>query len=373
MGIKTRNFANNILSGGTIDGTDFLSGTLPSSNITNDSAASVTSIPSISNVISPVAGDPPSPTLGDIWYNSSTNALKFQGFQASAWASGGNSSSPAVGGMVGFGAQNAAVLAGGIVPAPSPVLTSPLANVQEYDGSAWTSVNSMSQVRNTFGGAGPQTSGVVFGGRITGNPFTYTAATEEYDGTNWTSGGSLGSTRYYMGAAGTQTAALSFGGLTGPANTDTEEYNGTSWTAGGTLSTGHHAGRGSGTQTAGLAASAAPPAPKTVSQSYDGTSWTAVNPTNSNNAYRGVSSLGTQASSLLWGGEPFTGATEHYDGTSWSVDAATLSISRSSTGGGGTGTTGLAISGESPAGVPANQATEEYSAGINVIKTFTTD
>ena len=50
----------------------------------------------------------------------------------------------------------------------------------------------MSQVRMTFGAAGPQTSGVVFGGRITGNPFTYTAATEEYDGTNWTGGGSLG-------------------------------------------------------------------------------------------------------------------------------------------------------------------------------------
>src|SRR5210317_1953067 len=155
MGIKTRNFANNILSGGTIDGTDFLSGTLPSSNITNDSAASVTSIPSISNVISPVAGDPPSPTLGDIWYNSSTNALKFQGFQAAAWSTGGN----------------------------------------------------LSEARDRMGGAGTQTAGVVFGGANgTLSPVSRTA-TEEYDGSAYSSGGALPQAKFGLtpAPAGTQT------------------------------------------------------------------------------------------------------------------------------------------------------------------------
>src|SRR6056300_1437157 len=157
MGIKTRNFANNILSGGTIDGTDFLSGTLPSSNITNDSAASVTSIPSISNVVSSVAGDPPSPTLGDIWYNSSTNALKFRGLTAAAWATGGN---------LGTG-------------------------------------------RRLLAGCGTQTAGLAFGGYST----THLNAVEEYGGTSWTAGGALPAPTYEWSGNGTQTAALGAGGI----------------------------------------------------------------------------------------------------------------------------------------------------------------
>ena len=120
-----------------------------------------------------------------MWYNSTIGALKVAEKVASAWSSGPVSSSPATGGIVGFGAQTAAVLAGGTVPAPSPVLINSISVVQEYNGSSWTTVNSMSQVRAVFGGAGPQTSGIVFGGRTTGNPFQYTDASKEYDGTNW--------------------------------------------------------------------------------------------------------------------------------------------------------------------------------------------
>src|SRR5210317_784209 len=157
MGIKTRNFANNILSGGTIDGTDFLSGTLPSSNITNDSAASVTSIPSISNVVSSVAGDPPSPTLGDIWYNSSTNALKFQGFQASAWATGGNLNT-ARAYVHGCGLQDAALVVAGY---NDSVTT----NVEEYNGSTWSEQNNLGTSRYNCGTLGIQTAAIAAGGR----------------------------------------------------------------------------------------------------------------------------------------------------------------------------------------------------------------
>tara|TARA_Y100000004_G_scaffold124271_1_gene139753 strand:- start:238 stop:936 length:699 start_codon:yes stop_codon:yes gene_type:complete len=229
----------------------------------------------------------------------------------------------------------------------------------------------MSQVRLTFGAAGPQTSGIVFGGRTTGNPFQYTDATEEYDGTNWTGGGALGSSAYYMGAAGTQTAAFAIGGLVQPSKTTTQIYNGSSWTAAPSLPTGVHANRGSGTTSATLSASAAPPAPRSISMEYDSSSWSTGNPTvSTGQAYRGVSSLGTQTDSLLWGGEPFVGATEHYDGTNWSLEGATLGIARSGIGGGGTGTTGLAISGESPAGTPANNATEEFTASFIGAKTI---
>ena len=327
-------------------------------------------------LVKTVTADPTPATNyeGEMWYNTTIGALKVAGPIASVWSTAANSSSPATGGMVGFGAQNSAVLAGGAVPAPSPVLSTAINVVQEYNGSSWTTVNSMSQVRLVFGGAGPQTSGVVFGGRTSGNPFTYTAATEEYDGTNWTGGGAMGATRYYMGAAGTQTAAFQIGGLqAGPnSKTETQIYNGSSWTAAPSLPTGAHAIRGSGTTSATLAASAAPPAPRDISMEYNGSSWSTGNPTgNTSQAYRGVSSLGTQTDSLLFGGEPFAGATEHYDGTNWSNESATLGVTRSMTGGGGTGTTGLAISGESPAGTPANNATEEYTASYIGAKTVT--
>ena len=122
--------------------------------------------------------DPSDPTPaanyeGEMWYNSTIGNLKVAGKVASAWSSGGGnpSSSPATGGIVGFGAQTAAVLAGGTGTAPSPVLTNAVSVVQEYNGSSWTTVNSMSQVRTVFGGTGPQTSSVFWWRKNFRKPF----------------------------------------------------------------------------------------------------------------------------------------------------------------------------------------------------------
>jgi hypothetical protein len=37
-----------------------------------------------------VASDPANPTLGQIWYNSTSNTLKGLAFQSDSWATGGN-------------------------------------------------------------------------------------------------------------------------------------------------------------------------------------------------------------------------------------------------------------------------------------------
>jgi hypothetical protein len=50
---------------------------------------------------------------------------------------------------------------------------------EEYDGSTWTSVNSLNTTRNVLGGAGTNTLALAFGGN-TGT--AYTAATEEWTG-----------------------------------------------------------------------------------------------------------------------------------------------------------------------------------------------
>jgi hypothetical protein len=124
-----------------------------------------------------VASDPANPTLGQIWYNSTSNTLKGQGFAAASWATGGT----------------------------------------------------MGTARYLLAGAGTQTAALGFGG-YTWPPATYRSETEEYNGSAWTAGGSLNTARWGLAAAGTQTATLGFGGTTGSLTGATEEYNGSTWT-----------------------------------------------------------------------------------------------------------------------------------------------
>ena len=113
-------------------------------------------------LIKKIASDPtPASNLsayeGEMWYNSTIGALKVAEKVVSTWSTAANSSSPATGGMVGFGTQSAAVLAGGTIPVPAPANIDPIVTVQEYNGTSWSSANSMSQKRSVFGGAGPET------------------------------------------------------------------------------------------------------------------------------------------------------------------------------------------------------------------------
>jgi hypothetical protein len=106
--------------------------------------------------------------------------------------------------LAGAGTQTAGLAFGGQPPAT--------AATEEYNGTSWTSVNSMNTARSELAGAGIQTAALAFGG----SP-PITGATEEYDGTSWaTSPGSLNTARYILGGAGIQTAALAFGGNNGP-------------------------------------------------------------------------------------------------------------------------------------------------------------
>jgi hypothetical protein len=168
-----------------------------------------------------VALDPANPTVGQIWYNTTSNTLKGGGVTtAGSWATGNNMNT-ARHSMGAAGTQTAGLGFGG-----GPPIT---AATEEYDGNSWTSSNSMNTARVYLGGAGTQTAALAFGGL---NP-PVSSATEEYDGNSWTtSPGSLNTARYSLAGAGTQTAALAFGGYTGTANTGaTEEYDGNSWTS----------------------------------------------------------------------------------------------------------------------------------------------
>ena len=54
---------------------------------------------------------------------------------------------------------------------------------------------------------------------------------EEYNGSSWTSGGDLKLPDKILGWSGTQTAAFVDGGVTPLESNATEEYNGSSWTS----------------------------------------------------------------------------------------------------------------------------------------------
>jgi hypothetical protein len=108
-----------------------------------------------------VASDPANPTVGQIWYNSTSNTLKGGGVTtAGAWATGNNMNT-ARSALGGAGTQTAAVGFGGEVPGGSSAAT------EEYDGNSWTNSNPLNTARYQLAGCGTQTAGLAFGGYIT--------------------------------------------------------------------------------------------------------------------------------------------------------------------------------------------------------------
>src|SRR6056300_1131869 len=92
MGTIKRNFYNNITPTGKFDSAD-LTGTVPADNIANASMTNVTSVPaSVGDFVQKVASDPTPASAGDVWYNTTSNALKSV-VSLEAWSAGANMAS----------------------------------------------------------------------------------------------------------------------------------------------------------------------------------------------------------------------------------------------------------------------------------------
>ena len=305
-----------------------------------------------------LSSDPSNPTLGQIWYNTTSNTLKGRVLQSSAWATA-NSMTTARRSYGYAGTQTAALAAGGGYPA--------ISTTEEYGGTSWTTVNSMPTSVYDLAGAGLQTAAVIWGGDSN--------VTYEYDGTNWTTSGTLGIAVRNSAGFGIQTAAVSTGGqsLGNPYTSATEEYNGSSWTGGNNLAQQRSRLMGFGTLTAGVATGGTTDEglmPNT--EEYDGTSWTAGGNLNTARKEAG-SSIGTQTAAIVFGGiipssSPNDQAlTEKYDGTSFANDA-TMGTARAYLRGMGSATAGLAAGG---GGDPGNSAvTEEYTGAAEATVTI---
>ena len=121
------------------------------------------------------SSDPTNPYVGQVWYNSTSSALKVRSSNASgAWQTGGNLNTSRSS-LVGAGASNTASLAFGGETGPAVTGATEL-----YDGTSWTTGGTLSTARSTLGGAGTQTSALAAGGSPT------TTATEEFTGGNAT-------------------------------------------------------------------------------------------------------------------------------------------------------------------------------------------
>ena len=281
----------------------------------------------------------------------------------------------------------AALIAGGEEPSISN-------KVESWDGSSWTETTEINTARRIAGGAGIQTSMLIFGGYVgppAGPPGT-TANTESWNGSAWTEVNNLNSGRYTLcGAGATNTAALAFGGSSPPYASITEQWDGSSWTEVSDLNTGRDEGMSAGIYTAALfiggLADGAPYVTKT--ENWDGSSWTEIADLATGRA-QGLSSAGTNTAAFVAGGNPgnltsmevFTAATTFskqvegqlyfnsttntfketitdFAGASWAT-GGTLNTARYNAAGCGLQTAGLVFGGDSPAPGIFDE-TEEYN------------
>jgi len=320
-----------------------------------------------SNVPS-LSSDPSNPTQGQVWYNTTSAALKgYASIPAGAWSAGGNLTSPKQ--YAGAAGTQTAGLSFGGSPSPYKVTT------QTYDGTSWTEVNDLSTGRQSFQSWGTQTSAVAASGYA--DPGR-TDATEIYDGTSWTTSPATAN-QSRSGGAGWGTSS-SAGGMGGGDNSgykdETELFNGTAWTEVGDLNVAgqYLMSSASGSPSATLIFGGERPSVAdwvNLTESWDGTSWTEVN--NLNIAVATTGGGGTQTSAICaagYTGPPAapTAKTETFDGTSW-TEVADLTTARYA--GSATGATNAAAlyMGGTP---PVSNATEEWSSPSgNETVTFT--
>jgi len=314
---------------------------------------------------------------------SYTNQEEWDG---STWTTGGALATPfAVGG--GAGSSASGVFAGGQDNTPGNLDTTQEVVKQAFvtTAAAFASGGALTAGarRGLASGKNSQTltAGLVFGGQTAGlgfggyvfPPAASSNATEEYDGSSWTSVNNMSDARQSMSSFGTQTAAIAAAGYSKPTTSNlgtTLSYDGTNWTAlssPANVTTTRSGLAGSGTQTAGLA-TGGNTSPHKQTEEWNGSAWTNQNVTNTEHKNVGNQQLGTQTNALICsGGPPNTASSEAYDGTSWST-SANMATARYEAAAGGSGSSGFVAGGFTSTNVTN---TEEFTAAFTTFPAST--
>ena len=313
--------------------------------------------------IKSLASDP-TVDLGQLWYNTASNTLKFDAIGAGAWASS-NSMGTARRYLALMGTQTAAVTGGAGYP--------PMTATELYDGTTWvTNAATMHFGDHTSGGLGVQTAAMAVGGGGT------STLSETWNGTSWSEGNDLLTGGNFGMASGTTTAGLAaFAENTTPTGYNNNIYDGTCWTEGNNILTRRYGvGHSTSVSTAVIVATGlnAPGSITLDTMSWDGTSWTEVNDVNTARMF--TTGAGTQTSTVIFGGNPgpgpppvtTTNVVEQWDGTSW-TEVADLATARFGLGGCGTVASAIAAAGATPVSIAT---CEEWSGAPVAVHTVTT-
>ena len=324
-----------------------------------------------------VASDPTPASIGRIWYNTTSGALKFDGVGTGAWASSDNVPTGRQRSM-GFGSTTAALFITG-QEQPGIPDGSMVASTLSYNGSAWPDTSKdVNTVRR--GGAGfgaSSTSGLIAGGV---GPPPATAFTEVYNGSTWTEVNNLDEGVSGCASGGTATAGLCVSGEGNPGGN--QDWDGTNWTEAADMNSGRTElfGSSHGTPSAFLVSSGGPASSESIlCESWNGSAWTEVGDVNFGSSLGG--GAGTSTACLKYGGVyssppvtyKVTNNSETWDGTSWTT-AGTLGTARQmqATQGAGTSTAALSMSGSNK---PANHSVlanvEEWDGAPAAVKTET--
>ena len=309
-----------------------------------------------------LSADPPAPTIGQVWYNSTSKVVKGAINGVGAWASGGALNVKRKG-IQGFGIQTAAIAVGGQGGADNTAQVL----CESYNGSSWTEVNNVNTGKTTRGNCGVQTAGLLIGGAPA------TVDTEEWDGTSWTETANYPAAIVDPFLCGVQTAAFAISGGE-PFTTATNTYNGSAFTSSTAVNTGRNSGAASGTVSAAVIAggtNADGTAGINNTELWNGSAWTEVN--NLNTAKNLMEGSGTTSTSMIvYGGNPNLAQTEQWNGTSW-TEIADLATGRQELGGSTNGSTTLALAFGGSVSGTSQTVTEEFTVTSFTTKTFDTD
>ena len=287
--------------------------------------------------------------LGQVYYNSGSNAFKVTGFAfpTGTWAS--NTASPtATTERWGTGLSNSDAL-----------IQSPPGVSMEWNGSAWTNGGTTNFNGQSRGATGGISAALIWGG----NPNN--TDTEQYNGTAWTEVNDLntGGNQQPAGPTGTYTNTITAG--RGPGwQAVSESWNGSTWTETSDLNTARRAlgsGGGSSTDAAVFGGNVPPNNASALTETWNGSAWTET--TDLNTARFSGMGFGNSSQSVgyVGGGSypalpPYNVKTEFFNGSTW-TEVGDLANGRYYNRGGGTGASALTAGGylASPSG---GQSTE---------------
>jgi hypothetical protein len=330
--------------------------------------SALTNLTGTAQLFQSLSSDPGAPTVGDVWYN--TTSKVFKGYRTISAFAASSSISTGRNRHAGAGTTSATVIFGGVTTGVSVIATS-----EAWNGSAWSSGGTMGSTRHSAGGCGTSTAALAAAGfTVVGSPYTNASPnSEKYNGSSWSSTGSQTTGHSSGGIFGTQTSALAFSGYPGGGSytATSESFNGSTWAS----STNYPFAEEGVWSNAGASSSSGVSAGdynRVAMYAFNGTTWSSAG--NRANAYGWGQGAGTASAAIGCGGTTSgaaggaTANTEVYNGTSWSAGNS-LGTARFGPAGGANSSTQVLVTGGGNATTTYLTTTE--ISGSNAIQTFT--